>query len=74
MSCYTEIEILEDTSVNRRARKKLGLAEEGPLDFYVAQRVRREAGIIKAYDAIRRLQPTAVIRRTGDKLQVTVQA
>lgn len=74
MPCYTvlSLENLEDTAVNREARRRLGLPETGSLAASLADRVRVEAGLLRATSAIRRLNPTAVIRRQGDKLQVSV--
>ncbi len=72
MTCYTYVEIMEDTSINRRARKKLGLPVEGPLSAYNTRRVKVEAGVIKSMDSMRKLVPGAVIRRKGNKLTVSV--
>lgn len=72
MPCFTRIEVLEDTTINRRARKKLGLAEEGTLSYEETRRVKVEAAVMKTTDALRRLSPTAVIRRKGNELTVTV--
>lgn len=72
MPCYTRVEILEDTSINRRARKKLGLPAKGRLSTYDARRVKIEAGVMKTQAAIQQLSPGAVIRRTGNKLTISV--
>lgn len=73
MACYTEVEVnLDDNEINRESRKKLGLRETGSLSENDARRVRIEAGIIKAGRLTRRMAPTAVIRREGNKLVVTV--
>ena len=75
MACWTVVTIdLEDTAINRAARKALGLPLEGSLTQAAARMVGTEAGVIKAKRAIRRLQPTAVIRRVGNQLKVSVQA
>ena len=74
MACYTSVEVdLADDRWNREARKRLGLAVEGPLSVYNARRVKVEAGVIKSMDSIRKLDPRAVIRRKGNKLTITVQ-
>ncbi len=72
MPCYTRVEIIEDTTVNRRARKKLGLPAEGGLSAYDARRVKVEAGVLKAQVAVQRISPGAVVRRTGNKLTISV--
>lgn len=73
MACFTMVTIqLEDTEINRKAREALGLPLEGALSAYDAQRVKAEAGVIKARREIRRLQPNAVIRRVGNKLHASV--
>ncbi len=74
MACWTTVtmEEIEDTEINRQAREALDLPLEGSLTSYDARRVRTEAGVIKARREIRRLQPTAVIRRVGNKLNVSV--
>jgi len=74
MPCYTIITVkLDDTAINRRARKKLGLSEEGNLSSSDARRVRQEAAVLKAQDSVRKLDPRAIVRRKGNKLVVTVQ-
>jgi len=73
MACWTEIDInLDDTDLNRRARKRLGLPETGPLTPEEAAKVRQEAGLLKAQDTVRRLDPRAIVRRKAGKLIVTV--
>lgn len=73
MACYTVVMVtLTDDAVNREARRKLGLAETGLLTEEAAGRVRIEAGIIRSYASIRKLEPTAVIRRDGNRLTVSV--
>ena len=73
MACWTVVTIqLEDTEINRKAREALGLPLEGSLSQRDASRVKAEAGVIKAKREIRRLQPNAVIRRVGNKLNVSV--
>lgn len=73
MACYTMTRItLDDTAVNRKARKKLGLPEEGPLSRSDAARVKVEAGVLQTMATMRRLDPTAVIRRKGNTLTVSV--
>ena len=73
MACFTRIEILlDDTALNRLARKKLGLPETGRLDRYDADRVKIEAGFIKAKRAVLRADPTAIVTRKGNKLKVTI--
>jgi hypothetical protein len=74
MPCYTSVRVsLDDTALNRKARKNLGLAVEGSLDSYEAQRVKQEVGVLKAIAETRRLSPTAVIKRKGNKLSVQVE-
>lgn len=73
MACYTLVRItLDDTAVNRAARQKLGLPVEGGLSLSDAGRVRVEAGAIRTRAALQRLAPTAVVRRAGNTLTVTV--
>lgn len=74
MACYTVIQVnLDDTTHNRKARAAFGLPLEGPLSEYDAKRVKREAGLYKAQEQVRKLDPRAVVRRKRDKLVVTVQ-
>lgn len=74
MACYTLIEInLDDTIWNKKARKKLGFSPEGPLSWRDVAKIKREAGVLKAMDSVRRLDPRAIVRRKGNKLTVTVQ-
>ena len=74
MACYTLVRVsVDDTAINRKARKNLGLPIDGTLNEYDAQRVVREAGVIKGMQEVRRLSPTAVIKRKGDKLTVQVE-
>lgn len=73
MACWTVVTVdLPDTELNRKAREALGLPLEGALSQENAQRVRTEAGVIKARREIRRLSPNAVIRRVGNQLKVSV--
>lgn len=73
MPCFTRVEIvLDDNELNRRARKKLGLPEEGQLSLLDARRVKVEAGVMKTMQTMQRLNPTAVVRRTGNKLSISV--
>ena len=73
MPCFTRITMkLDDTQLNRRARIALGLNPEGPLGETYIRQVRVEAGIIKAQDQLRRLAPTAMVRRNGTELTVSV--
>jgi hypothetical protein len=73
MACYTEVLVqIEDNELNRKARKALGLPETGGLSQSDANRVKKEAGILKTQVIMRRLNPTAIIRRNGDEL--TIQA
>ena len=74
MACFTMVEILEDTDINREVRKKLGLPLEGKLNAEDTRRVKVEAGILKTVRSVLKLDPGAIIRRKGDKLSVTVQA
>ena len=75
MSCFTRVRIdIEDNTWNERAREALGLPAKGKLTQGQARLVRTEAGVIKATAMVRRQQPNAVIRRRGNKLQVTVRA
>ena len=67
------IEQLDDTAINRRARKALGFPVEGDLTESQVRRVKVEAGVIKARDAILLKYPTAVVRRKGNELQVQIQ-
>lgn len=73
MPCFTRVLIkIEDNEVNREARRKLGLPEEGGLTQVQAADVRIEAGIIKSRRVIRSKAPNAVIRREGNRLHVSV--
>ena len=73
MPCYTMVEVLEDNAINRKARKALGLPLEGRLGAVDTRRVKIEAGVIKARDSIKKLDPRAIIKRQGNKLKVTIQ-
>lgn len=74
MPCYTLVRVsLDDTAINRKARKALGLPLEGDLSRYEAQRVVQEAGVLRAIQETRRLAPSAVIKRKGNTLSVQVQ-
>jgi hypothetical protein len=74
MPCYTRIRVeIEDNAINRKARKNLGLPEEGSLTRTDARRVQKEASILKSMESVRRLDPRAIVRRKGDKVTVTVQ-
>ena len=74
MPCYTMVRVeVDDTALNRKARKNLRLPIDGTLSSYDAQRVTREAGVLKAIAETRRLSPTAVIKRKGNKLSVQVE-
>ena len=64
MPCFTRVVIVEDTEINKKAREALGLPLEGPLTASEARKVKVEAGVIKTKQAMRRLNPSAVIRRT----------
>lgn len=71
MACYTMVMVTLSSNVtNRKARQALGLAVDGPLSAYDARRVRIEAGIIKARREIKRMNPSAIIRRKGNRLFV----
>ena len=71
--CYTQIRVtLDDNDVNRAARKALGLPLDGELAYSDAGRVKVEAGVIRTRSVLQRLAPTAVVKRTGNKLTVTV--
>lgn len=73
MACYTLVLVkVEDTEINRRARANLGLPETGDLTVRDAARVRKESGLLKTQQVIRNLNPTAVVRRQGDKLTISV--
>lgn len=73
MACYTVTLIeIDDNEHTRKARERLGLPLQGGLSQTDANRVKKEAGIIKTQAIMRRLNPMAVIRRDGDKL--TIQA
>lgn len=76
MSCYTSIELenLDDNELNRLARKHLKYPLEGGLTQAQARKVKQEAGLIKAERQIRKMQPTAMIKRKGNELEVTVMA
>lgn len=73
VACFTSVLIeLEDSEYNRKARERLGLPAKGGLSQEDANRVKKESGIIKTQMILRRLNPTAIVRRNGD--QLTVQA
>jgi hypothetical protein len=73
MSCFTVIEVqIDDNELNRKARANLNLPLTGGLTQAQADAVRKEAGILKPQVIMRRLNPTAVVRRNGDKLTVSV--
>jgi len=75
MACFTVVTVdVPNTELNREAREALELPLDERLTLRDAKRVRIEAGVIKTKREIRKLQPTAVIRRTGNKLTVTVTA
>ena len=74
MACYTLVRVsVDDTAINRKARKNLGLAIDGDLDEYDARRVKQEAGVLRAIQETRRLNPRAVIKRKGNQLSVQVE-
>lgn len=71
MPCYTLVTI-EETSFTQQAREALGLPLTGQLTYEQAERVKREAGVLKARASVLRVVPTAVVRRTGNTLTVSV--
>jgi hypothetical protein len=75
MPCYTTIQVedLDDTPHNRKAREFFKLPLEGALSQYDAGRVKKRAGMYKAQEQVRKLDPRAVVVIKGDKLVVTVQ-
>jgi len=73
MACFTVVEVtIEDTLINRKARKALGLKEDGPLTTREAALVRNEVAVLTSIAKVKRLQPTAIITRKGNKLTVKV--
>ena len=73
MACYTMVRVeIEDTAINRKARKKLGLPLEGTLSQAAAALVRVEAGVLKTSALLRIQAPGAVVMRKGNVLTVTV--
>ena len=73
MACYTRVRVtLDDTAINRKARKALGLAVDGDLSEYDAYRVQQEASVLRSIEETRRLVPDAIIQRRGQKLTVRV--
>jgi len=76
MACYTSIELenLDDNELNRLARKHLKYNLDGELTQAQVRKVKQEAGLIKAERQIRKMQPTAMIKRKGNELEVTVMA
>ena len=75
MPCFTRVklEALTDDEIHRQARKHLGLSATGVLLEQHAAAVRIEVGVIRTYKTLRTLAPTALIRRSGNKLTVSVQ-
>jgi hypothetical protein len=57
---------LENTPFIAKARKNLNLPAEGRLSRTDANRVRKEAGILKTIKQVKRLNPRAVVRRKKD--------
>ena len=73
MACYTVVQVeIEDNEINRKARQALGLPEKGAVSELDARRITKEAGILRTQQVMRRLNPSAVIRRVGDKLSIQV--
>ena len=73
MPCDTRVEVrIDDKEIEKEARKKLGLPESGSLTRQQAAALTKEAGILKTIKTTRRLAPTAVIKRSGDKLTISV--
>jgi hypothetical protein len=73
MACYTLVKIkVPDTEINKRARVNLGLPVEGDLTRLDAKRVLDEAGVLTSIATVQRLSPGAIIRRVGNKLNVSV--
>lgn len=73
MPCSTTVQVnVEDSAINRKAREKLGLPLTGQLFPEQAAKVRKEAGILKTYNIMRTINPTAVLKRVGDKLTISV--
>jgi hypothetical protein len=64
---------MDDTALNRKARKTLGYSLTGELSEYEAQQVKREVGVLRAIHETRRLAPNAVIKRKGFELSIQVQ-
>lgn len=74
MPCYTEVLItLDDTVLNRKARRALGLPVTGQLSVEDANRVTQEAGVIKTMAEVQQLAPSAFVKRKGNRLTVQVQ-
>lgn len=71
MPCYTLVTI-EETSFTQQAREALGLPLTGQLTYEQSLLVKREAGVLKARASVLRLAPSAVVRREGNKLTVSV--
>lgn len=73
MPCFTRIKVtLRDDDITRKARAKLGLPVTGQVSQADARRVRVEVGIMRSQATLRQISPTAVVRRAGDELTVTV--
>ena len=75
MACFTLVSIDQDDTISERARKKLGIEVDsrGQVSVDDARRIRIEAGVMKTMIATQRLHPGAVIRRVGNKLQISVR-
>lgn len=70
-----EGDLLPTGAAVEKARKKLGLskwASATQVRNEAVRSVKKEAGILKTMAATKRLYPSAVVRRNGDKLQVSV--
>ena len=72
MACFTYVELkLDDKALEEQARKNLKLEGVKYLTNQQAASIRKEYGVLKAIKATRRIAPTAVIKRDGDKLTIT---
>jgi hypothetical protein len=68
-------DLLPDAAAVEKARKALGLsryADKRLVEARAAQAVQAEAKILTSIAKVRKLQPTAVIKRKGNKLTVKV--
>ena len=73
MPCYTQVRVsIEDSALNRKARRNLNLPETGEIERGYVPLIKREVAVLRAIKETRRLAPDAVIKRNGFELSVQV--